>query len=201
MLRARGLAISAGLLDYRPPPAPELEQWAERYEVGGWDYLGGIDQIAQYSMIAGYIRFLGCRSILDVGCGTGLLRERLEGVDFQRYVGVDPVAVALEAANKHADDRTTLLLGDAFLPDLGQFDAVVCNEVLYCVPEPLPLIDRVQTLVAPGGYLLTSNLSHPGEGGLYKLLTERFEPVAAVKVSNRTKRGRRRRRVSVYRRA
>jgi 2-polyprenyl-3-methyl-5-hydroxy-6-metoxy-1,4-benzoquinol methylase len=195
------MAISAGLLDYRPSSATDIAELAKRYETGGWDYLAGIHQLSQYSLLAGYISFLRCRSILDVGCGAGLLRARMSGVDFARYVGVDPVPAAIEQAQHLADERTTFRVGDAFLPELGRFDAVVCNEVLYGVLEPLPLIEHLRALMRPGGYLLTSNLRHTGDRALFRMLEERYEIVADVDVTSRTDRGVRKRRISVYRSA
>jgi 2-polyprenyl-3-methyl-5-hydroxy-6-metoxy-1,4-benzoquinol methylase len=194
------LAVSAGLAEYRPGATPQLVQWTERYESGGWDYLAGIHQLSQYSMLVGYISFLGAETILDVGCGTGLLRARLDGVNFKSYLGIDPVEVAIEKARALEDERTTFRIGDAFMPDLGEFDAVVCNEVFYCIPEPLQLIERTRELVRPGGYLLSSNLHHPGDRGLHRMIDERFELVADVDVTSRTDRGVRSRRIAVHRR-
>ncbi len=198
--RARGWAVAAGLARYRPPPAPDLDGWRNQYESGGWDYLAGVHQLPRYSLLTGYIDHFDCRSILDVGCGAGLLRERLNGLDFDRYVGVDPVRAAIERARRLSDERTTFTVGDVFVSDLGQFDAVVCNEVLYCVPDPEALIDRAKELVSPGRYFFTSDMRHPGEVGLQRMLSKRFQLVAAVNVSNDSDRGVRRRRVAAYQR-
>lgn len=197
----RGLAVAAGLAKYKPWLTPDVADWSDRYESGGWDYLEGIHQMYQYSILSGYIAFLESRYILDVGCGTGLLRARMTGIPFHRYVGIDPVAVAIERAERLADERTEFVVGDVFLPSLGQFDAVVCNEVLYCVPEPEALLDRTQELVRAGGHFLTSNMRHPGDMGLYRVLGERFELVAAVNVMNDSERGKRRRRIALYKKA
>jgi hypothetical protein len=61
-------------------------------------------------------------------------------------------------------------------------------------------LDRIRDLLTSGGHLLTSNISHPYNPGLYRLLDERFELVDAVEVSNQTFRGRRHRKISAYRR-
>lgn len=192
--------MSAGLMRYQPGLTPSFDEWTDRYESGGWDYLGGVHQLGQYSMLAGYLSYLGAESILDIGCGSGLLRERMDSVPFKRYVGIDPVPAAIERAQGLADERTEFVLGDVSEKELGTFDAVVFNEVLYCVPEPERLLARAHELVSPGGHLLTSNIRHPGDAGLYRMIGERFEEVAAVDVSNDTDRGKRRRRVAVYKR-
>jgi 2-polyprenyl-3-methyl-5-hydroxy-6-metoxy-1,4-benzoquinol methylase len=199
--RARGVAVAAGLTSYRPPGAQDLAGWSDQYEKGGWDYLAGVHQLPRYSVLAGYLDYFDCRSILDVGCGAGLLRERISGIDFHRYLGIDPVPSAIERAGHLADERTMFMVGNVFLPDLGEFDAVVCNEVLYCVRDPAALIDRAMELVSPDRYFLTSDLRHPGDAGLRRMLAKRMQLVAAVDLSNDTERGRRRRRVAAYRRA
>src|ERR671915_311901 len=58
-------------------PVPEA-QWDSEYAAGDWDYLSDLEQAARFSVIAGHIQVLKPgASILDVGCGKGTLRERL----------------------------------------------------------------------------------------------------------------------------
>jgi 2-polyprenyl-3-methyl-5-hydroxy-6-metoxy-1,4-benzoquinol methylase len=178
---------------------PTAAQWTREYETGFWDYLGGISQVARYSLLAGYCEQLDHDSILDVGCGAGIFRARLGHVDFQRYVGIDPVTAAVEQASRLADSRTTFLIGDVYLPQLEQFDIVVCNEVLYYLQQTARQLDRIRDLVRPGGHMLTSIIRHPGDVGLYRLIAERFELIDTVELTNQAARIRRRR-VAAYRR-
>jgi 2-polyprenyl-3-methyl-5-hydroxy-6-metoxy-1,4-benzoquinol methylase len=199
--QARGLAIGAGLLSYESAISPpSVASWEQDYETGRWDYLGGIDQLARYSLLAGYVEALDGATILDVGCGVGLLRARLEHLDFERYVGIDPVAAAIERARERAETRSEYLVADVFDPGLGEFDVVICNEVLYALPDPGRQLDRIRDLLRPGGHVLTSSIRHPGDVGLERLLRARFDVVDAVEIANRTGRGTRRRRVGAYRR-
>src|SRR5664280_1484384 len=78
-----------GLSRHRP------EQWAvadwnRAYASGQLAYFGDIDELARYSILAGYLRrFGGEPDIIDVGCGYGLLRRHLEGTPFASYLGID----------------------------------------------------------------------------------------------------------------
>lgn len=197
----RSLAIRAGISSYESAlTVPTVSDWTREYGTGHWDYLSGIDQLARYSILAGYCDRVDHDSILDVGCGAGIFRARIGHVDFQRYVGIDPVGAAIEQASRLADDRTTFLIGDVFLPQLEQFEIVVCNEVLYALPLPARQLDRIRDLVRPGGHMLTSNIRYPGDVGLYRLIAERFELIDAVELSNQAARSRHRR-VAAYQRA
>jgi len=199
--RLRGPLVAAGLLKYKARYASDYGEWSEAYASGFWDYLSDVEQLARYCLLAGYIEFFECRSVLDVGCGHGVLRATMRSVEFDRYVGIDPVPNAVSVAQQLADSRSEFLVGDVFLPALDTFDAVVCNEVLYYVEDVDAMLARLCELVKPGGYLLTSHVRHSGDAGLYRMIGQRLELVEELDLSNDTPRGRRRRRVCVYRRA
>jgi SAM-dependent methyltransferase len=67
----------------------------------------------------------GARSVLDLGCGTGLLLARL--ADGRSAVGVDPAAAMLEIArHRPGGERVKWVEGDARTVRLGRrFDLVV----------------------------------------------------------------------------
>src|SRR5262245_51695956 len=54
------------------------ERWDEEYASGRWDVMRRSDELARYSVLAGYLRRLHPRGrVLDVGCGEGILLEHL----------------------------------------------------------------------------------------------------------------------------
>ena len=76
--RARGVGVRIGALPYRPIDTSSIDQWGSEHENGELAYYGDLRQLARYSVLVGYIRHLGPEvSVLDVGCGAGLLAERL----------------------------------------------------------------------------------------------------------------------------
>lgn len=155
----------------------------------------------RYSIVAGYALWLGgTPEILDVGCGYGLLRRRLEGVPFRRYVGVDPIPMAIDRATSLSDERSSFVRADP-ISALGQapleraaFDICAVIDVLYVSADPAALLDAIRELLRPGGHLLSCNLRHPGDAGLARLIGERFRLVDAVEVGNLTSPNRRVRR-------
>ena len=195
---ARGLAMNAGVLGYRRPYALGADVWDDAWSGHELDHYMEVDELPRYSVLIGYVRALGEGfSLLDIGCGAGLLREHLDWVPFSRYVGVDVSAAAVERAQKLADSRTSFLVGELPPPALGRFGIAVLNEVLYYSPDPGATLDEIAKRLVPGGYVLTSIWRHPGDGALQRLLDERFERVAGVEVRSRLHR-RRRWRVSCH---
>lgn len=184
--RARAAGLELGVLRYRSEPWT-AEAWAHGYGSGQLDYFAGIDELPRYSLLLGYLGFLGGEpEVLDVGCGPGLLRRRMGGLPVARYVGIDPTPAAIEAAADLADDRTAFVVGDVTDPalDLGRFDVVVCNEVLSVAEDPAAVLDRVAALLRPGGHVLTSTWRHPGDDALVRLLDDRFRPVDVAYAQN-----------------
>lgn len=174
------------MLPYRTEPWTP-EEWQQRYRSGHLDYFAALDELPRYSLVLGYLTFIGGEpEVLDVGCGQGLLRARMGALPVARYVGVDPTPAAIERASGLADERSTFLLGDVTDPDLdlGTFDVVVCNEVLSIVEDPVAVLDRVEALLRPAGHLLSSTWRHPGDRELAALLDERFDLVDLVQARN-----------------
>ncbi|MET9532187.1 class I SAM-dependent methyltransferase [Streptomyces sp. NPDC006649] len=139
------------------PQVPRItrDEWNEQFGSGRWDYLAEGPEQARYAAICARIRTARAASVLDVGCGAGVLRDHL-GDDFSgRYLGIDWSHTVLAKRIRRRDEW--LLCADASrLPLRGSFDTVVLSEVLYYLDEPLSAIARMLDLVAPGGQLLIS---------------------------------------------
>jgi len=161
--------------------------------VSGSDGVAGVAALSQ--MLHGHERAVtvtntsaAVHTILDVGCGAGVLRRYLPTDQLSSYLGVDPIAAAIEQARVHADERSEFRQVDPMCAELGEFDVVVCNEVLYFADDPLALADRAGRFVRPGGHLLVSIWRHPGDTLLWRHLQQRYETrdrVAVVNGANR----------------
>jgi SAM-dependent methyltransferase len=101
---------------------------------------------------------LGARSVLDVGCGTGvfalMLAER--GLD---VTGVDPAEASLDVARaKPGADRVRWIHGDATtLPPLEVDLATMTGNVAQAIVDPLDwsaTLGGVQDALRPGGRLV-----------------------------------------------
>lgn len=182
----KDLAVNAGLMSYRPP-AWDHDDIDAHYVSGAFDYFAGRDEMPRYGILLGYLTYFGGRPrIIDVGCGAGLLRRRIGGGEFESYLGIDPAASSIEAAAGLADERTAFVVGDVLTTDVGTHDVAFLNEVLYMVPDPSAVLDRLVEVIEPGGLLLTSMMRHPGDRRLWAEIDARFEPLDAVRVRHET---------------
>ncbi|MEI9939921.1 MAG: methyltransferase domain-containing protein [Pseudomonadota bacterium] len=98
-------------------------------------------------------RGIHARCFLDVGCGTGSLRSRVQSV-CERYIGADairhdglPADVEFVLANLDA--------GSVALPD-GTCDVVACVETIEHVENPRALMRELVRLTSPGGWIVVT---------------------------------------------
>lgn len=135
-----------------------IEVLDAEYAAGVWDYLRGIDELPRFSIVAGYCRhFSPGGSILEIGCGEGILRERLNSSDYSRYVGIDISAEAIRRASPKQDSKTVFISHDASdFSSSEHFDIIVFNESLEYFADPLALVQRYEQFLQPGGRFIVS---------------------------------------------
>ncbi len=201
-VRMQGAAMNAGLLHYCPIEAPSAADWELGHRTATWDFLGDLSESPRYSLIAGYIRSLGpARSILDVGCGHGVLLEHLADVGFTHYVGVDISATAVARAKRleRPDGRVRFMVGNVIPTPPQRFQFVVCNEILYYLRQPAGRLLEIHDLTEPRGYLVTSVWRHRGHIALARLVKRYFQRVESVQITAQSPRGKTRTEVACWR--
>jgi len=158
--------------------------WEDQYRSGRWSYLHGDDEAARYEVIAGFLaRLRPGGSVLDVGCGEAILRDWLRPLGYAAYVGVDLSEAALAAARRGAEARDRLVAADAesYQPD-SVFDAIVFNEVLYYLDDPLAAAQRYARSLADGGVLVISMFDSPRTRAIARHLARRLRRREAVRL-------------------
>ncbi len=129
-----------------------------QYAAAEWDYLRSIGETPRFGVVSAYCRLLGSNgSLLEIGCGEGLLLEQLDRSRFRHFTGIDISSVAIDRARKLEDERTTFARADAqtYVPD-RIFDVIVFNEVLEYFDDPLALVQRYEPFLAKDGHLVVS---------------------------------------------
>ncbi len=121
-----------------------------------------VQQIARRFRVEGPTPLAG-RTILDVGCGAGLLAEPLSRLG-ARVTGLDPAPSAIEAARAHAEATGADLAYRAgtveeLAREGAKFDAVLAMEVVEHVENVAGFVATATSLVAPGGIFCLSTLN------------------------------------------
>lgn len=111
------------------------------------------------------------KTVLDVGCGGGILAESMarEGAN---VTGLDMGFEPLQVAKLHALEsgikvdyvqETVEQHAEKFA---GKYDVVTCMEMLEHVPDPKSVVTACAKLVKPGGHVFFSTLNRNGKSWL-----------------------------------
>lgn len=160
------------------------DQWNEAHRKGKFDDISL--EVRQRAIEAlAVINHLSLREprILEVGCGTGWLSERLCKVG--KVTGIDLSPKAIDIARRR-NASAEFIAGDFYDHDFGNtlFDLVVCAETLFYVHDQQLFMAKLASLVNPGGFLVLtminkfvydrrSDIAPPGPGQIRKWLTKR----------------------------
>ncbi len=103
------------------------------------------------------------KRVLDLGCAGGFMAEAID--DRGAIVtGIDPAEEAIAAARAHArqNDRSIrydIGVGEELPYEDGDFDAVVCVDVLEHVTDLEKVIQEIARVLTPGGLFLFDTIN------------------------------------------
>jgi 2-polyprenyl-6-hydroxyphenyl methylase/3-demethylubiquinone-9 3-methyltransferase len=115
------------------------------------------------------------KSVLDVGCGGGILSESMAARG-ARVTGIDLSDKALGVArlhlfeSGHRIDYRSISAESLALEMPSAFDVVTCLEMLEHVPEPASTVRACATLVRPGGHVFFSTLNRNPKSYLFAII-------------------------------
>ncbi len=116
--------------------------------------------------------------ILDLGCGTGILIEKLLTLFPQAEVyGIDPCQEMLEIARQRLPRAVDLKLGNAEGLDWGDnsFDMVISTNAFHYFRNPKTAIQEAQRVLKPNSCLVITDWCHDYlTCNIYDLFMRRF---------------------------
>ena len=150
--------------NFRQSELDKFDELAQRW----WDPQG--PQKALHALNPARLGYVAERAqlrdatVLDVGCGGGLLSEALAQAG-AKVTAIDLAPNLLKVARLHGlesgvkvDYRESSV--EALAADMpAAFDAITCMEMLEHVPEPASVIEACASLLKPGGRLFLSTLN------------------------------------------
>ena len=179
-------AVRARLRPYRKPDISQ-ERWEQEYRDGCWSHLHNARELAHYSVITGYYtHYRPGGSLLDVGCGEGVLQRRLCALGYVRYLGIDSSQEAIGRAQTERDARTEFRCADAetFTPQ-ERFDVIVYNEVLYYLKDPVNVVRRLAHALNPEGVAIVSMLRWTSSRRIWRSLERTVRIEDGITVTHR----------------
>ncbi len=106
-------------------------------------------------------------SVLDVGCGGGILSEEFAKIGC-RVTGIDPSVPSLETARKHAAIQGLTIdyrqaKGESLPFEEGTFDVAACCDVLEHVDDLEKTLHEVARVLKPGGMFCYDTINRTEE--------------------------------------
>jgi len=129
--------------------------------------------------IAKNAKGLDNKSVIDVGCGGGILADSMAAKD-AIVTGIDMGEAGLSVAKLHQlesgqkVDYQQITAEEIALTHPNKFDIVTCMEMLEHVPEPDSVINACATLVKPGGDVFVSTINRTAKAFAFAIVAAEY---------------------------
>ncbi len=135
-----------------------------------------------FRKVCGHINSNNPKNVLEVGIGPGSTLKfydpsiHLTGVDVSKQM----IEIAQKKVDKKNLENVTLLATepDNYPFEKKSFDIAVTFSVVTVVPEPIPFVESIVSMIKPGGLLyIVGHFQKSDTNELLKTIDELFDPV------------------------
>lgn len=115
------------------------------------------------------------KSVIDIGCGGGILSESMAKAGAQ-VTGIDMNKSVIDVAKLHQLESGVKveylqISAEAMAEQrVGQYDVVTCLEMLEHVPDPASVVAACAKLVKPGGHVFFSTINRNPKAYLFAIV-------------------------------
>jgi len=122
-------------------------------------------------------------SILEIGCGPGILMRRLRLVGYANYFGVDLSKKAIDRTkvDQNVNTRFAVASAETFEPS-EKYDVIIFNEMMYFLADPKGILLRYAKHLHKGGILIVSMFRADRSLPMWRLLEGSVPVLDAVTV-------------------
>ena len=147
--------------------------WAKKYDYDNDNVLGTVSQPKSVSLLSTRLKDKTAK-IIDVGCGTGLVGEKLKAKDFINFDGLDISKDMLSIAKSRGYRNLFLGSLNKQLPVFDDaYDAAMCIGVFTHGHVSSDRFNELCRIVKPGGYVcFTINEGVFEEYGFKEMIAE-----------------------------
>lgn len=136
-------------------------RWNKQYRSGRWESLKSELEAKRYFQLIDQMKEFASPnpSILDIGCGDGVLNERMGDYLFRNFVGVDFSSVSIEKAKAKNYPKSRFIAEDILKYSPAEnFDVIIFNEAFYYIPdnEKARVLDLMLDHLNPNGLMIVS---------------------------------------------
>ena len=159
-----------------PREIGKFEELAHRW----WDVDGEFKPLHEInplrlSFVTTHAGALADKTVLDVGCGGGILSEAM-AIQGAQVTGIDMGETPLSVARLHGletgvnVDYQQIIVEELAERQPAHYDIVTCMEMLEHVPDPESVVRACAKLVKPYGHVFFSTLNRNPKSFLFAIL-------------------------------
>lgn len=137
------------------------QRWNRQYKSGRWKNLRNDIERERYATIIEFMNTYGNKNplILDLGCGEGILCERMYNESYKEFVGMDFSSESIKQANAKQLHKAEFKVADLhyFKPE-RKYDVIVFNEAFYYVhaSEKARVLQLMMDALTENGIIINS---------------------------------------------